>query len=339
MKDKLKIVLVNIIITVLICTAFAVILIKEFNVQANENINNEITVSTVDSDIEDLYDNVVDGVVYIQTFVGMSEGSGSGFIYKIEEGYAYVLTNQHVVEGAQSIVVVTNQGEYVEDVVYLGGDSFYDVAVLKVKVTDDMKALKMKESDDYDVGEYAIAIGSPLGENFINTATLGIVSGKDRYVVVDQDNAIGLKLIQTDAALNPGNSGGPLFSMDGYVIGINTLKFKSYSVDGMGFSIPITSVLPKLEYFEKGESVRPSLGIMIQQTSEGPQVANVVQGSASENAGMEKGDIILSIAGEDVSNVNDIRRVLYDYIGGDELVIKLKREDEIIELNVKLDTY
>ncbi len=335
---QIKQIIINVIVTVVTCIVIAYFTIEHIEKIEVTYVDEKIT-STVESDLEVLYEEVVDGVVYIHAYSSYSQGSGSGFIYKIEEGYAYILTNQHVVEDARTLAITTNDGVYLENVEYLGGDSFYDVAVLKVEATDDMKVLEMKEDDDYDVGEYVLAIGSPLGEDFINTATLGIVSGKDRYVVVDEDNAVGLKLIQTDAAINPGNSGGPLFSIDGEVIGINSLKFNSYNVEGMGFSIPIEGVLNKLEYFENGESVRPSLGARIAQAQEGLVIIDTLQDSASYNAGMQQGDIIIAIEGVEVNTLDEVRKELYEYIGGDVIVITVNRDGEEIEIEVTLDSY
>ncbi len=311
------------------------VFIKE-NVVDTVVTKEENIVSTVESDIEKIYEESVDGVVFIESQSRYAEGTGSGFIYKIENGEAYILTNYHVIDGASQINITTNSGEVVEGIEYLGGDELYDLAVLKSPVTSDMIELELQDEADYNVGEYVMAIGSPLGEEFINTATVGIVSGKDRFLEVDEANSWGLWLIQTDTAINPGNSGGPLFTMDGKVIGINSLKFVEDGVESMGFAIPTHKVIPMLDSFEQGKSIRPTLGFSAWETANGIEVVEVVEESSAANAGLKPGDIVIGIDGESVSGVNELKIKLNDYVVGQTLDLVVIRSLEEIVLEVEL---
>ncbi len=336
MKDILKMVLVSVVVSVLLITFYEIKIDNIKNEESEVERVEKITYrSNIETNYEELYENVVDGVVFISTY----NGTGSGFVYKIEGDYAYVLTNEHVVANSREITVTTNNDNVIEDIEYLGGDSYYDIAVLKVKKTDDIIELKIGEIDDYDVGEGVMAIGSPLGEAYINTATLGILSGKERFVFVDESSYWGLKLIQTDAAINPGNSGGPLFGLDGKVIGINSLKHSSDDVEGMGFAIPMSGVLLKLDLLEEGREIRPSIGVSLREEQEGVRINSVLPGSAADKAGLKSGDMFVEIDGKKVTNLLDIRKAMYDLVPDQEIKVKINRNGKDIEETVVLDAY
>ncbi len=338
MKNKWLFVLVNIMLTIVVSASIVTlggIIIKGSIEQEVEETKVNV-VSTVESDIEHIYEGSVNGVVFIESKSRFAEGVGSGFIYKIEDGYAYILTNYHVIDGASVIDVTTNAGEVVAGVEYLGGDELFDIAVLKSPVTETMIELPVKEMPDYNVGEHVMAIGSPLGKEFINTATVGIVSGTDRFLELDEENSWGLWLIQTDTAINPGNSGGPLFTMDGEVIGINTLKFVQDGVEGMGFAIPIDKIIPKLSAFEAGKSVRPVLGISARETEYGVEVGYVENGSAADFGGVEVGDIITKFGGVRIKDVNSLKQTINDYVVGDEVEMVVLRDGKEKRLDIEL---
>lgn len=332
---KGKFIILNIIITLVISLLVIVIggniIAKDLLKDVEEKQTR--TVSTVESDIEEVYDNSVDGVVYIETDIG----SGSGFIYKFEDDEAYILTNYHVIDDHDYITITTNDGELIEDVEFLGGDEVYDLAVLRATRVDSMIQLPIKETPDYSVGENVLAIGSPMGEDFMNTATLGIVSGKDRFLEVDAENNWGLWLIQTDTAINPGNSGGPLFTMDGEVIGINTMKFVKTGVESMGFAIPMDSVIPKLDAFENGKSVRPTLGITLRDTEDGVEVRYVSSESSAGHAGIERGDIILKIGKTKIDSADEVLQVINGYLVGDVVEFTIERDGEEMVIEVELE--
>lgn len=260
-------------------------------------------------------------------------GSGSGVVYKTEGGDAYVVTNNHVVEGSDAVEVMFINGEKVPAEI-VGSDVWTDLSVLKISAEHVSKVAEFGDSDSLVVGEPAIAIGSPLGTEFASSVTSGIISGKGRSVPVDT-NADGIPdwnstAIQTDAAINPGNSGGALVNIQGQLIGINSMKISTSTVEGMGFAIPsndVKEIVAQLE--ENGEVIRPYLGIQYQPLSfiseadkqnvlqlpesvtEGVVLTSVVPGSPAEEAGLETYDVIVSYNGEPVTDEVNLRQHIY----------------------------
>ena len=220
--------------------------------------------------------NIQLGADFWQQQDGNEQGTGSGVIYKIEDEYAYVVTNYHVIEGADTVEVVLADEINIEAEV-LGSDMFSDLAVLRMDSEDVNTIVEMGSSDQLKVGEPAIAIGNPLGHMFSGSVTLGVISGTQRTIPVDFDMDgradWQAEVIQTDAAINPGNSGGALINIDGQLIGINSMKINQTAVEGIGFAIPIDSARPLIQELEEtGEVVRPYLGIEIYSLDEVPQV-------------------------------------------------------------------
>lgn len=280
--------------------------------------------------------------------VSYSEGAGSGVIFKVDGQYAYILTNNHVIDGAESLVVEIEKSEYVNATV-VGKDKSTDIAIIKVAVKD-MKPATQKSikpavfgnSDNLKVGETAIAIGNPLGYN--NTVTVGVISAVDRELKGQNT----LKLIQTDAAINPGNSGGALVNGNGEVVGINSIKIANEEVEGIGFAIPINSIKPLIEeILSKGYISRPYLGIygadISKETSTlyeipvGVLVRNVVQGSGSDVGGMKAGDIIISINDTRINSMDDISSLLSKLKVGESVKVKVVRNQaQNLTLTIKL---
>ena len=204
-------------------------------------------------------------------------GEGSGVIYKKDGDDAYVVTNNHVVEGATSLEVMLSNGDKVKGTL-VGKDAYSDLAVIKISSKEVTKVAEFGDSSKLTVGEPAIAIGSPLGSEYANSATEGIISSLSRKVIMRNDNneTVNVNAIQTDAAINPGNSGGALINVEGQVIGINSSKISAtgsssqdISVEGMGFAIPSNDVVEIINKLEKdGEIKRPALGVqMVDLTS------------------------------------------------------------------------
>ena len=261
-------------------------------------------------------------------------GSGSGVVYKTEGGDAYVVTNNHVVEGSDAVEVMFINGEKVPAEI-VGSDIWTDLSVLKISAEHVTKVAEFGDSDSLVVGEPAIAIGSPLGTEFASSVTSGIISGKGRSVPVDI-NGDGIPdwnstAIQTDAAINPGNSGGALVNIQGQLIGINSMKISTSTVEGMGFAIPsndVKEIVAELE--ENGEVIRPYLGIQYQPLSlisetdkqnvlqlpksvtEGVVITSVVPGSPADEAGLEAYDVIVSYNGEPVTDEVNLRQHIYN---------------------------
>lgn len=280
--------------------------------------------------------------------VSYSEGAGSGVIFKIDNNFAYILTNNHVIDGAESLLVEIQKDEFVNASI-VGKDKSTDVAVIKVALKE-MKAETAKaikpavfgNSDALKVGQTAIAIGNPLGYN--NTVTVGVISALDRELKGQNS----LKLIQTDAAINPGNSGGALVNGSGEVVGINSIKIANEEVEGIGFAIPINAIKPLIEeILTKGYISRPYLGIYGQDISGetakayeipvGVLVRNVVEGSGAQLGGMKAGDIIISINDTRINSMTDISTTLAKLKVGESVKVKVVRnQTQNITLTIKL---
>ncbi len=288
--------------------------------------------------IEDVVNNTLPAIVSIniassqsvqwfgQTFEQPSEGSGSGIIVGMDEKELLVATNNHVVEGASTISVTFADGTQAEAIVK-GTDSTADLAVVAVDITalqqatrDAITVAKLGNSDDIKVGQMVVAIGNALG--YGQSVTVGYVSAKDRKVdVSDGYNAKSMILLQTDAAINPGNSGGALINMAGEVIGINTVKYASEEVEGMGYAIPITKATPIINELMTREILTDAekgyLGIVGFDVTEevsnyynipiGVFVDEVSQGGASEKAGIKAEDIIIKADDLEISSISQLR--------------------------------
>jgi serine protease Do len=315
----------------------------------------------VSTDINEVSQAVV-GVVNLQeqsVWTGSQEaGTGSGIIYKKEDGKAYVVTNQHVVAGAEEVEIVLSDEVRIPATV-LGEDSLTDLAVLQVDGEKIDTVANLGSSSDLQVGETVLAIGNPLGMNFANTVTKGIVSGLDRSVTVDT-NKDGqadwiTEVVQTDAAINPGNSGGALVNAEGEVIGINSMKIAQGAVEGIGFAIPIDAALPIMEQLEmEGEVTRPLIGISTASLNQVPPqyryeinlpddveggmvIADVQQGSPADEAGLQQFDIITKINGQDITSIVELRKYLYSEANiGEDLEVEYIRDGERQTTNLKL---
>ena len=285
-------------------------------------------------------------------------GEGSGVIYKIDGDTAYLVTNNHVVENADSLKVKLADGT-TEDGELVGRDAVSDLAVVKISSKNVKSAIKFADSDATKVGSIAIAIGSPLGSKFSNSVTQGIISGQSRIVPMDLDKDgqadIETTLIQTSAAINPGNSGGALLNKDGDLVGINSSKFSNVDVEGMGFAIPSKEVQRVIAQLEKdGKVTRPFIGIsqndlanitsrsktdILKRKSDqtdGVVVTDTVKGSPAETAGLKKYDVITKIGDKEIKNILELRRELYAYNVGDKVELTVLREGKETKVQVTL---
>ena len=274
----------------------------------------------------------------------VAASSGTGFILT-EDGY--IITNQHVVEGADTIKVTLYSGESY-DAELVGGDASYDIAVLKIEA-EGLQAVSVGDSDTLQVGEAVVAIGNPLGE-LTFTMTNGIISALNREINTDGNPQ---NMIQTNAAINSGNSGGPLFDMDGNVIGVTSAKYSGSTstgttIEGLGFAIPINEALrvayDLVEYgYVKGAYLGISLRDLDSNTASyyslpvGPRVESVTEGSCAETAGVQVGDIIIGFNGVDVESYNDLAGQLKKVNAGDTVEMVVYRSGEEVTLTVTLD--
>ncbi len=285
-------------------------------------------------------------------------GSGSGVIFKKENGKAYIITNNHVVEGASSLKVSLYDGTEVTAKL-VGSDSLTDLAVLQISDDHVTKVANFGDSSDLRTGETVIAIGDPLGKDLSRTVTQGIVSGVDRTVSMSTSaGETSINVIQTDAAINPGNSGGPLLNTDGKIVGINSMKISEDDVEGIGFAIPSNDVKPIAEeLLSKGQIERPYIGVSMldleqvpqnyqegtlglfgSQLNKGVYIREVASGSPAEKAGLKAEDIIIGLKGKEIDTGSELRNILYkDAKIGDTVEVKILRNGKEMTKKIKLD--
>ena len=294
----------------------------------------------------------VDSVVAISStiksssFYGTTEGTstGSGFILS-EDGY--VITNHHVVDGATSVSVITHDGsEYPASIIGTVADN--DIAVLHIDATG-LPAVAIGDSDNLVIGDMVVAIGNPLG-TLTSTQTVGYVSGKDRDVTTDGSI---MSMIQTDAAINSGNSGGPLFNMYGEVVGVTSAKYSGTSgsgasIEGIGFAIPINDVMGIInDLIDYGYVTGAYLGVTVTNTDEesaamfglpvGAYVMTVEKDSSAERAGIQPKDIITNLGGHEVKGVTTLTRALRNFKAGDTTTVTVVRSGGEHVLEITLD--
>ncbi len=303
--------------------------------------------------------SVIDQVVpgFFSNQVYESEGTGSGVIYKVTDDGVLIITNNHVVEKAKSVSVMLDSGVTLTGEV-LGFDSRNDLALVKVS-NDELKKNNVDkltpavfgDSENLMSGELAVAIGNPMGKEFSQTITAGVISAVDRELNIDDTS---LHVIQTDAAINPGNSGGGLFNKNGEVIGINTAKLVDSSVEGMGFAIPVHIALPIIERIENvgnGENIayvmedeRAYLGIMMGSASNnnmpfGVYVQDLVENGPADQADLQIGDIIVALDGKKVTDSQMLYDALTDLKPGNEILLEVLRDESFVDVHVTLGRY
>jgi len=275
---------------------------------------------------------------------GLTEvGSGSGFIIDAEHGY--IVTNNHVVTGAEKLVVSLADGRNL-NAKLVGADKRTDLAVVQIADTLNLTATQQGDSSILQVGEPVVAIGNPGGQEFARSVTTGVISATNRILEIEGEASFNL--IQTDAAINPGNSGGPLVNYQGQVIGINSAKNQETGFEGMGFAIPISDALPTIkQLIEKGYASHPGLNVQIdpRYTAEyasqkgwpaGAYVAKVTLGGPAEKAGIRAGDVLTKIKGADIKNSLGLTRELFKYKPGDTVTVAVFRENKTVDVSVTL---
>ncbi|MDY8107500.1 S1C family serine protease [Pediococcus pentosaceus] len=285
---------------------------------------------------------------------------GSGVIYKKSGDAAYIVTNNHVVSGSNSLEVIMSNGKKLPAKI-VGTDSVTDLAVLKINSAPVTTVASFGDSDNIKVGETALAIGSPLGSEYATSLTQGIISAKKRTIETYNSNGQGTgeaTVIQTDAAINPGNSGGPLINLAGQVIGINSMKLSSSgnstSVEGMGFAIPSNEVVSVIDQLVKnGKIDRPALGVTLvdltaissdQQKSilklpssvTGGSVIMSVNAGPAKSAGLKKYDVVTKVDGKSVKDTAELREALYKHKVGDTIKVGYYHNGKYKTTDVKL---
>ena len=329
---------------------------------SNTNVTKMSTSSNTSTSMADIVENASKAIVGVvnyqesttQDFFGrpayipnnqnsepVESGTGSGVIWKKENGKAYIITNNHVIEGATKVEISLYNGKKTTAKV-VGADALTDLAVLTIDDSYVSQTLIFGDSDSIRPGDSALAIGNPLGLDFSRSVTQGIVSATNRSMTVDtSDGAWELNVIQTDAAINPGNSGGALINSSGEVIGINSMKISESGVEGLGFAIPSNDVIPIVnELIKNGKITRPYLGVSLTNVSEIPQyylqnipkaaqsgvmVTSIENNSAAAKAGFQQQDIIVAVDGVKVSSGAELRKQLYSKEIGDKVSFTVYR--------------
>ena len=355
--------------------------ILQLNQKQETNTQNSTTITQTSVKNENsttkAVDKVKDAVVSIITYSANSQNSlfgygesdtdtnteqvssqGSGVIYKKDGEYAYIVTNTHVINGAKKVDIRLADGTKVPGEI-VGTDTYSDIAVVKISSEKVSAVAEFGDSSKLTVGETAIAIGSPLGSEYANTVTQGIVSSLNRTVSLKSEDgqAISTKAIQTDTAINPGNSGGPLINIQGQVIGITSSKIATNggtSVEGLGFAIPSNDAIKIIEQLEKnGKVTRPALGIQMVNLSNlsttdlqklklpdsitsGVAVRSV-QSNMPANGHLEKYDVITKVDGNPIASATELQNALYSHSVGDEMTITYYRNGKEETTTIKLD--
>ena len=347
----------------------------------NTNPTNTTTVSKTavknENSTTQAVDKVKDAVVSVITYSANSQNSlfgstetdtdtnteqvsseGSGVIYKKEGNFAYLVTNTHVISGAKKVDIRLADGTKVPGEI-VGSDTYSDIAVVKIAADKVTTVAEFGDSDQLTVGETAIAIGSPLGSEYANTVTQGIVSSLNRNVSLKSEDgqAISTKAIQTDTAINPGNSGGPLINIQGQVIGITSSKIATNggtSVEGLGFAIPSNDAINIINQLEKnGKVTRPALGIQMVNLSNlsstdlqrlnvpssvtaGVVVRSVIT-SMPANGHLQQYDVITKVDDKAISSTTELQSALYSHSIGDSMTITYYRNGKEETTTIKLD--
>ena len=361
-NDKSRVILVGVIIGVLVgalCMYLAILYVPGFGEKTITNVTKtEKEVTVTDNGIADAVEKVYDSVVIVETFAkGRAFATGTGFIYKHSNDTYYILTNHHVIEDGDQIKIVLTNGDEVE-VKVEGGDEFSDIAVLSYKTDKELKVSSIGSSTNARVGDTVFAIGAPLDSSVYSwTVTRGVLSGKDREVSISlggsQTSDWIMQVLQTDAAINSGNSGGPLCNSNGEVIGITNMKLVTSGVEGMGFAIPIEEASTFADKIINGESVaRPYLGVAMYDVSnsyyayafknsstnltDGVGISEVVKDSPAEKAGLKAGDTIIGIDNDTIKDTATLRYKLYKHKEGDVVKITYVRNNKTLTTKVTL---
>ena len=323
-----------------------------------QNVKNKnIKTTTVEevSDLKTAINNVYESVVYIEVSGDRTSSSGSGFVYKIDDKYGYILTNYHVIESGKKFRVTFNDGTEI-DAEYVNGDEYYDIAILKISKDKVKNVATIGDSSTLELGDTVFTVGAPLGKDYMGTITKGIVSGINRMVSVSLTSGSYLmEVIQTDASINSGNSGGPICNIKGEVIGITSSKLIGSGVEGMGFAIPMNSVMEIISSIEGGkEIVRPYVGVQLVDLSNtfalqyyynikigsdvtfGAVLNYVEENKPAAKAGLKVGDVIVELDGEKVEDVTHFKYLLYKHTVGDSIKVKYYRENKLNETTINL---
>ena len=354
MKNKI-IYICSVILSLFLGISGTLLVVYYIPSEDGEKVIQEVNITESDT-IAPAVNKVYDSVVTVLNYSSQLQATGTGFVYKTDDQYGYILTNNHVISGARKIEVTNTENVTVEATL-LGSDEYADLAVLRVDKSFVLQVAILGNSTDSEIGDTVFAVGTPVDVKYAGSVTKGIISGKNRMVNVtlDDGGAFMMEVIQTNTAINPGNSGGPLVNINGEVIGINTLKLVEDEIEGMGFAIPIEMATSVLDRLEKGEEIeRPLLGVsMIDANNQyalfsykvyldkdyekGVVVIDVEKDSPAGVAGLQKDDVILKINDVEIEDTTHLKYILYKYSVGDTVKLEYERDGKTNTVDVKLN--
>lgn len=344
-----------VIISFILGAIVMLLILKSISLFTNRSILETTSITT--KSYSDVIKKAYDATVFIETYTGSVKSStGSGFFYKKDNKYAYVLTNEHVLEG--DTIEITNSNDETVEGKLLGKNAYLDLAVIRVDKEYAPKIPKIGNSSKSHIGDAIFTIGSPLGENYQGSVTAGIISGKNRMVqttvtTTQQDNAWLMSVIQIDAAINPGSSGGPLINANGEVIGVVTMKLIKEEIEAMSFAIPIEDVMSNIDNLEKGREIKmPEIGISMTNVStsnysdidipsdvrDGVLIISVKEDSSAEEAQLKRGDIITKVDDVKVKNTAYLKYELFKHKIGEDVSITYLRDGKEKTVSVKLSS-
>ena len=359
-----------IIIAVIVGLIFAILNFVDLDSLFTQTVNykTEKEVTITDKGIADAVDKLYDATVIVE--VGTKDkisGWGSGFVYKTDDKYGYILTNAHVVESATKILIVNSKEEEIDGEV-VGYDTYSDVAVVKIPAEKVIAVAELGNTEDIRLGDTVFAIGTPVSLQYSFTVTRGILSGKNRMVSMSSTSGNAfygqqvvdswyMSLLQIDASINSGNSGGPLANSNGEVLGITNSKLSnsymnSASIENMGFAIPIEDALAVANQLEEnGKVTRAVLGVSMttveaakatgydldDDVTYGAVVADISKGSSADKADLKKGDVIIKINDYKVENYMYLKYYLYRFNVGDTVTLTYIRDgkEKTVDITLK----
>lgn len=352
-------------LVILIAFAFGVGLMYWYSMENPTVVTKNRTISetkVTEEAMEDAIKKIYDSVLCIEVLNqdGSVLSTGTGFVYGKDDKYGYVLTNAHVVSGATNIQGMLSNNR-TTTLTLLGSDTYTDLAVLRMDIKDVLQVASIGDSKNTAIGNTVFTVGSPMGATYAGTVTKGILSGKDRLIETSTSSngltgeSYIVKVLQTDAAISPGNSGGPLVNLAGDVIGINSLKLVDEQVEGMGFAIPIEDAMNYVDSLEKGKAIqRPVVGVQIldltnkyalyryginvdSSVKSGVILVKVNTGYPASNGGLKEGDIVTKIDGNDITTVSEFKYELYKHNIGDTIEVTYYRDGKENKTTLKLD--
>lgn len=354
MKNKI-IYICSVILSLFIGISGTLLVVYYIPNDEGEKVVQEVTITESDT-IAPAVNKVYDSVVTVLNYGSQLQATGTGFVYKTDDKYGYILTNNHVISGAKKIEVTNTENVTIEATL-LGSDEYADLAVLRVDKSFFLQVATLGSSTDSEIGDTVFAVGTPVDVKYAGSVTKGIISGKNRMVnaTLDDGGEFMMEVIQTNTAINPGNSGGPLVNINGEVIGINTLKLVEDEIEGMGFAIPIEMATSVLDRLETGEEIeRPLLGVSMVDANnqyalfsykvyldkdyeKGVVVIDVEKDSPAGAAGLQKNDVILKINDIEIEDTTHLKYILYKYSVGDTVKLEYERDGKSNTVEVKLN--